>query len=296
MTAIARLPRNYKSVPAEPARARIESLDQDGRGVAHIDGKAVFIEGALPGEDVLFTYRTRRKRYDEGVVAQVLTPSPARVTPQCAHFGVCGGCSLQHLASAAQIEAKQQILLDALEHIGKVRPNEIIPPLHGPAWGYRRKARLGAKYVIKKEKMLVGFREKRSALLADLTRCEILHPAVGARLPELRALLMRLESYNQIPQIEVAVGDENVALVFRHLAPLDEQDREQLRNFGQAHAMQIYLQPAGPDSVTLLWPVAPGVLPPVTLAHPCASVAPGVLPPVTLAHPCASVAPGVLPP
>lgn len=251
-----RRPRNFKLLPQEPVPARIESLNHDGRGVAHIDGKVVFIEGALPGEEVLFTYVTQRKRYDEGAVAQILKPSPQRVTPRCKHFNLCGGCSLQHMAAAAQIGAKQQVLLDNLRQIGKIEPEQVLPPLRGPHWGYRRRARLGVKFVIKKDKLLVGFREKCSALLADLERCEVLHPSVGERLPELRALIAGLEGYNCIPQVEVAVGDEATALVFRNLKALSNTDHEKLRNFGQTHGMQIYLQPAGPESVSLVWPAA----------------------------------------
>jgi 23S rRNA (uracil1939-C5)-methyltransferase len=236
--------------------AQVESLNHDGRGVAYVDGKAVFIEGALPGEAVLFTYVAQHKRYDEGAVTQILKPSAQRVTPRCTHFNICGGCSLQHMEAAAQIEAKQQVMLDNLRQIGRVAPEQLLPPLTGPHWGYRRRARLGVKFVIKKDRLLVGFREKRSALLADLERCEVLHPSVGGLLPELRALIAGLESYNLIPQIEIAVGDEATALVFRNLAVLSDSDLEKLRQFGETHGLHIYLQPAGPESVSLLWPEA----------------------------------------
>lgn len=252
---MARSHRNYKPLSAAPVRAHIESLTQDARGVARINGKAVFVDGALPGEEVTFAYRTQRKRFDEGEAVEVMSPAPERVVPKCLHFGTCGGCSLQHLSGAAQIAAKQQILLDAFQHIGQVEPGEVLTPLRGPQeWGYRRKARLGVKYVAKKEKLLVGFRERRSALLADLSRCEVLHPSVGGRLEELRGLLAGLESYQKIPQIEVAVGDEATALVFRHLEPLSEGDLNKLRGFGEQYKFQIYLQSGGPESVTLLWP------------------------------------------
>lgn len=246
--------RNRKPLPSEPARARIDSLAHDGRGVAHVGGKATFIDGALPGEEVLFVYRLQRKRYDEGDVVEIIAPSPQRVTPRCPHYTVCGGCSLQHLAPAAQIQMKEELLLEDLRRIGDVVPEEVMPPLIGPHWGYRRRARLGAKYVEKKQAMLVGFRERRSSYLADLGRCEILHPAVGERLPELRELLRGLRAYNRIPQVEVAAGDEAVALVFRHLDPLDEADRAALRAFGERQGFLIYLQPGGPGSVVPLWP------------------------------------------
>lgn len=251
---MSRRPRNFKLLPQEPVAAHVESLSQDGRGVAHVNGKAVFIEGALPGEQVLFTYVTQRKRYDEGKINKIIRPSPDRVEPRCAHFNLCGGCSLQHLAPEAQIEAKQQVLLDSLKHIGGIEPKEVPAPLTGPHWGYRRRARLGVKFVIKKDKLLIGFREKRSSLLADIERCEVLHPAAGELLPALRELIAGLEAYNAIPQIEVAAGDEATALVFRNLAPLSNTDLVKLQSFGKRQNMQIYLQPAGPESVTLIWP------------------------------------------
>lgn len=246
--------RNLKKMPVEPVRADVESLTQDARGVAHIGGKAVFIEGALPGEEVMFTYVAQHRRYDEGQAVQILKASPHRVEPRCPHFNVCGGCSLQHMAVEAQILAKQQVLLDSLAHIGKVAPESLLPPLTGPHWGYRRKARLSAKYVIKKPAMLVGFREKRSNLLADLTRCDVLDPSVGEHLMELRVLLDGMDARDRIPQIEVAVGDHYTALVFRTLADLDGDDQARLREFGERHGFQIYLQPGGPETTILLWP------------------------------------------
>jgi len=246
--------RNRKPLPAEPFHAQVDSLAHDGRGVAHVDGKATFIDGALPGEAVSFIYRARHRRYDEGQMVEVVEASPDRVTPRCPHFGVCGGCSLQHVAPAAQIHIKEELLLENLRRIGEVVPEAVLPPLTGPHWAYRRRARLGAKYVEKKQAMLVGFRERRSAFLADIGRCEVLHPAVGENLLSLRELLRGLRAYRHIPQIEVAAGDEAVALVFRHLVPLDDADRDALRAFGERHGFYIYLQPAGPDSVAALWP------------------------------------------
>jgi 23S rRNA (uracil1939-C5)-methyltransferase len=222
--------------------------------VAHINGKALFIEGALPGEQVLFTYVKQRKRYDEAKVEKIIKPSPDRVEPRCAHFNICGGCSLQHLSPAAQIAAKQQVLLDSLKHIGGIEPKTVLAPLTGPSWGYRRRARLGVKFVVKKDKLLIGFREKRSSLLADIESCEVLHPPVGGLLPALRELIAGLEACNCIPQIEVAAGDEATALVFRNLAQLSNADLVKLQDFGKQQNMQIYLQPAGPESVTLIWP------------------------------------------
>jgi len=241
-------------MPEEAFPAHIESLEHDGRGVAHVDGKVTFIEGALPGEEVMFKYLAQHKTFDEGYAAEITRPSPDRVEPRCPHFGVCGGCSLQHMDPQAQIEAKQQIMLDNFRHIGGVEPEMILEPLTAGQWGYRRKARLGCRYVFKKESMLVGFREKRSGLLAELTRCEVLHPAIGERIMELRELVGTLQAFKRMPQIEVAIGDDVVALVFRNLDELVQEDLARLVEFGQQHDIHIYLQPKGPDSAYLLWP------------------------------------------
>lgn len=246
--------RNFKPIPAGTFPAMIESLSHDGRGVAHIDGKTIFIEGALPGEEVMFKYLMKRKSFDEGVIVEVKLPSPQRVEPQCKHFAICGGCGLQHLDASAQILAKQKVLLENFRRLGKVDPAEVLPPLTGDVWGYRRKARLGCKFVIKKQKMVIGFREKRSAFLADLETCEVLHPAIGRRLDELRVLVHGLKAFDHIPQIEVAVSDTVTALVFRHLDALIEDDLAKLCDFGVKTGFHIYLQPKGPDSVHLLWP------------------------------------------
>jgi 23S rRNA (uracil1939-C5)-methyltransferase len=251
---MARRRRKFKALPAEAFPAHIESLNHDGRGVAHLDGKVTFIDGALPGEEVLFNYIAQRKRFDEGHVSEIIKASPERVEPKCPHFGICGGCSLQHMDPEAQIKAKQQIMLDNFRHIGGIQPETILEPLTASHWGYRRKARLGCRYVVKKEAMLVGFREKHSSLLAELTRCEVLHPAVGERIMALRELLAGLKAYDRIAQIEVAIGDEVVALVFRNLDDLSEDDTNQLIRFSEQHNIHIYLQPKGPDSVHLLWP------------------------------------------
>lgn len=241
-------------LPAEPVELGIDSLSHDGRGVGRIDGKAVFVDGALPGERVRARIAERHKTYDEAVVDSVLQASPLRVVPRCAHAGVCGGCSLQHLAPEAQIDAKQQVLLDNLAHIGKVMPQTVLPALRGPHWGYRTKARLGAKYVRKMQRALVGFREKHKPHLAELMRCEVLHPIVGERITELAELLADLDARERIPQIEIAVGDNATALVFRNLDALSERDASLLFGYGERTGLHIYLQPGGPDSVRLLWP------------------------------------------
>jgi 23S rRNA (uracil1939-C5)-methyltransferase len=181
-------------------------------------------------------------------------PSPHRVEPKCPHFGVCGGCSLQHLEAGEQIGAKQRVLLDNLKHIGKVTPDEVLPPLGGPVWGYRGKARLGIKDVVSKGRVLVGFREKHSSHLADLRRCEVLHPSIGERIPTIAGLIGQLQARSRMPQVEVAVTDSVTALVFRHLDPLGESDRDRLKQFARDQGFHVYLQPGGPDSVRPLWP------------------------------------------
>jgi 23S rRNA (uracil1939-C5)-methyltransferase len=234
--------------------ADIVDLSHDGRGVARIDGKAVFVSGALPGERVRLRFSGKHRHYDEAVVEEVLHASVDRVAPRCAHFGICNGCALQHLAPAAQIAAKQHVLMENFERIGKVRPSRILPALTDVPWGYRRKARLGVKFVDKKGRVLVGFRESNGRYIADIKRCEILHPAVGERIEALAALIESLEAKRTIPQIEVAAGDDLVALIFRHLHPLSAPDRQALAEFGERHELGIYLQPGGIDSVAPLWP------------------------------------------
>jgi 23S rRNA (uracil1939-C5)-methyltransferase len=243
-----------KPLPTDPVRVQIESLTHDGRGVTHVDGKTVFVDGALAGEEVDITYIKRQRRYDEAKVASIIHAAAGRVEPRCAHFGLCGGCSFQHLNESAQIEVKQQVLLDNLSRIGHVTPEDVLPPLTGPAWGYRRKARLGVKYVHKKERVLIGFREKHSHYVADISGCEVLHPSVASLLPALVTLVTALSNKEQIPQIEFAIGDHDTALILRHLAEFNADDRARLIAFAREHAVQLYLQSKGLDSVALLWP------------------------------------------
>lgn len=251
---------NRKKLPETPASTRVESFAHDLRGVAHLDGKAVFIDGALPGEAVSFAYTLIKRDFAEGRVVEIAEPSPHRVEPRCAHFSICGGCSVQHLNEAQQIAEKQNLLLEQFRRIGKVEPEALWEPLTGPLWGYRHKARLGVKWVAKKEKMLVGFREKASAFVADLESCPVLHPKVGERLRDLAAMINNLSIKDRLPQIEVAVGDERAALVFRVLAEPTPEDLEAFRRFGQHFGFDIYLQPKGPDSVFALWPAQPPLL------------------------------------
>jgi len=242
------LAKKRKPLPP-PVTVEIESLSHDGWGLTHVDGKAVFVHGALPGERVELRYTRLQKRYDEGVASAVLRAAPQRVRPRCAHFGVCGGCRLQHLEPAAQIAMKQELLADVLARIGKVRPEEWLPPLTAGHWGYRRKARLGVKLVEKKGGVLVGFRERGSAFLAELGRCEVLHPAVGERIAEIRGLIDGLSIRDRVPQVEVAIGDGPAVLVLRVLAPPSGDDIERLDRFGREHGLHIALQGGGPDTI-----------------------------------------------
>lgn len=245
--------RRQKRLPPEPVEVTIESLSHDGKGVAHIDGKTVFIHGALAGEQVMFRYTAQRKSHDEGEVVEVLQASPDRVEPGCPHFGLCGGCSLQHLKPAAQVAAKQQALMDALHHIGKVAPDQVLEPLvNASPWGYRRKARLGAKDVPKKGRVLVGFRERGSSFLAELSECHVLHPKVGHLLIPLSELIGALSIPDKVPQVEVSMDDERLVLIFRIMEPLNGDDEQLLREFGKRHELWVYLQPGGPDTIAPL--------------------------------------------
>lgn len=245
-------------VEAADETADIESLDQEGRGVTHVGGKAVFVDGALPGESVRFRRTRRRRRHDEAVVVEVLRASPERVTPRCRHFGTCGGCALQHLAHGAQLEAKGRIVAEALERIGGVTPTRWLAPLAGPEWAYRRRARLGCKFVDRKDKVLVGFRERGSPLLADLAGCEVLADPVGSLITPLAELVGRLGIRRRVAQVEVAVADGATALVLRVLEDPSGEDLALLREFETRHGVALYLQPGGLDTVRpLSAPAAP---------------------------------------
>jgi 23S rRNA (uracil1939-C5)-methyltransferase len=242
--------------PAAIKTAEIESLDHAGRGVAHVGGKTVFVDGALPGESVRFRLTRRQRRYDEAAAVEVLRAAPERVRPRCRHFGTCGGCALQHLEHAAQLTAKARVVAEALERIGGVAPPHWLPPLVGPTWSYRRRARLGCKYVDRKGKVLVGFRERGSPLLADLEVCEVLAPPVGTLVAALAALVGALEIRRRVAQIEVAVGDNATALVLRVLEDPPEADLSRLREFEAQHGIALYLQRGGLETVTALTPPA----------------------------------------
>ena len=235
--------------------ATVESLDREGRGVAHVEGKAIFIDGALPGELIEYSPYRRKAAYEEAQIVRIVRPASARVTPRCPHFGVCGGCSMQHADPRTQVAAKQRVLEDALKHIGKVTPEFILPAVHGLAWGYRQRARLSARYVPKKGGALIGFRERRSTYVADMHGCDVLPPAASALIDPLRALVNSLSIADRLPQIELAIGDAVTVLVLRILVPLSPEDESRLREFADRYRVQLWLQPAGPDSAAPFHPM-----------------------------------------
>ncbi len=234
------------------ASVTVTDLAQDGRGVAHIHGKATFIAGALPGERVRCQVVKTRSSFDEAKLVEIEQPSAQRVTPRCRHFGVCGGCSLQHLSSDAQVIAKEKHLLDALERIGGVRPRAVLAPLRGLAWAYRRRARLSAKFVQKKARVLVGFHERAGRYVADLERCEVLAASMQDLPAQLAALIQSLDIAAHVPQIELAAGDEARVLVFRILREPTPTDFERLRAFASTHDYDLRLQREGPESLAPL--------------------------------------------
>ena len=232
---------------------KVESLDLEAQGVAHnSEGKVVFIEDALAGEEVQVHVHRRKNNWEQATATVRRRDSSQRVVPRCPHFGLCGGCKMQHLHIGAQVATKQRALEDALWHLGKVKPEQLLRPIEGPAWGYRQRARLSVRHVVKKGKVLVGFHERKSSYVADMDSCEVLPRALSDLLVPLRELVAAMDQRDRLPQIEVAVGDEVTALVLRHLEPLTSADRERLRAFGTAHAIQWWLQPKGPDTVQRL--------------------------------------------
>ena len=233
----------------------VESLDHEARGITRQDGKAIFVDGALPGETVEYASFRRKSSYELAHLVNVLRPSTARVEPRCPHFGVCGGCAMQHMDPSAQLAAKQRILEDSLWHIGRVRPESILPPIQGEAWGYRHRARFAVHKVPGKGGMLVGFHEKRSSYIADMQTCAILPPHVSALLLPMRALFGALSIAERLSQVEVSVGEHCTALVLRILAPLTVADETLLRAFADRHEVVIYLQAKGPDSAYRFYPV-----------------------------------------
>lgn len=236
----------------------ILSLDHEGHGVARIDGKVTFVDGALPGERAEIAVYRKHAKYNSANALVILKASAQRAEPRCPHFGRCGGCSMQHLEPSAQVAAKQRVLEENLARIGKVRPDVMLPALHGPAWDYRHRARLSVRRVDKKGGVLVGFHEKRSSYIADMDRCEVLTPEVSALIRPLRELVTGLSNADRIPQIEVAVGDAVTVLVFRLLEPWTDDDGARVRTFAEAHHVQIWEQKKGPDTARPFWPdIAP---------------------------------------
>jgi 23S rRNA (uracil1939-C5)-methyltransferase len=245
--------RRAPRVVAERETAEVVGLTHDGEGIVR-SGKTAFVAGALPGETVTFERTRRHRQHDEGRLLEVLHPAPQRVAPRCAHFGVCGGCALQHLAPEAQLALKEQELRDNLERLAHVQCQSWLPPLRGPVWGYRRRARLGAKYVPKKGRVVVGFRERFAPYVADVMHCDVLAPPVGELIQPLAELLGGLDIRQQVPQIEVAVADNATALVLRVLKAPSEEDRRRLRDFAVRHGLRLHLQSGGTDSVEALTP------------------------------------------
>ncbi|MDF1483854.1 23S rRNA (uracil(1939)-C(5))-methyltransferase RlmD [Ramlibacter sp. H39-3-26] len=259
MTDTTTIPANDDGAGALPdGWLRVESLDLEAQGVARrADGKVVFIEGALPGELVSASTYRKKNNWEQATLTAIHHESSQRVAPGCPHFGLhagaCGGCKMQHLHPAAQVAVKQRVLEDSLWHLGKVRAETLLCPIHGPAWGYRYRARLSVRHVQKKGTVLVGFHERKSRYVADMGVCPVLPPHVSAMLMPLRALVGSLEARDTCPQIELACGDEVTALVLRHLEPLSDADTARLRAFAAAHpSVQWWLQPKGPDTVRLL--------------------------------------------
>ena len=232
----------------------VESLDQEGRGVARRDGKAIFIEGALPGETVACTVNRRKPAYEVASLDSVVAESASRVEPRCPHFGVCGGCSLQHLDARAQVAIKQRVLEDSLWHIGRVRPETVLRAIHGPSWGYRHRARLAVRFVPKKGGALAGFHEKRSSYVAVMDSCEVLPERISRLILPLRRLVDGLSIRSRLPQVEVALGEGADVLVFRVLQPLLPPDVEALRCFADEHGVRVYLQPGGPGTAAPMGP------------------------------------------
>lgn len=264
---MARRSRNRHQTPVIPAikHATIESLDQEGRGVAHVDGKTIFIDGALPNEKVTFQSVRIKPSYEVANVVEVLKQSNQRVTPKCPHFGLCGGCKLQHLDANAQVAAKQRLLENDLWHIGQVKPENMLPPLYGPTWGYRHKARLSVKYVDKKQRVLVGFNEKATRYVAVMNSCEVLVPAVSALIEPLQNMIVALSIRDKLPQIELAVGEAGlkhahegahvIVLILRIMESLNDNDEILLKNFSDEHAVQIWTQTKGPDTIKPFYPL-----------------------------------------
>jgi 23S rRNA (uracil1939-C5)-methyltransferase len=240
--------------------AHIESLDHEGRGVARVDGKAIFVEGSLPGEVVEYASYRRKPSYEKAHALRVLQASSQRVAPPCPHFGICGGCSMQHLNLAGQTAAKQRVLEDALWHIARLKPEQLFPPIAGTGWAYRLRARLSVRHVASKGGTLVGFREKHSSYVVMMDSCAVLPVHVSQLIPKLKGLIDGMSQPDRMPQIEVAVGGARTVLLLRHLEPLTADDLDRLRQFADANGIIWYLQSKGPETVILFHPADAGLL------------------------------------
>jgi len=233
----------------------VESLDYESRGIAHVDGKVIFIEGALTGEHVTYSSYRKKTSFEIAQLGQVIKPTFMRIQPKCKHFGMCGGCSMQHMDAHAQVAAKQRILEDNLWHIGKIKAQTILLPIYGQSWGYRQRARLSVRHVMKKGKTLVGFREKRGGYVADMQYCEILTPKIAKLLPLLGQLNEKFTTRDALPQIEVAVGEHVDVLVLRILQALSPADEEAIKQFADIHTVQFWLQTKGPETAVPFYPL-----------------------------------------
>jgi 23S rRNA (uracil1939-C5)-methyltransferase len=252
--------RRRKKLPTTPITLDIESLSHEGRGLAHHEGKVVFVEGALTGEQVEAVLTDRRSSFDVARITEIHKPSKDRIDPACEYAGICGGCSLLHLKPESQLMFKQEMLLNKLSHAVSGKEFATLEQITGPALGYRRKARLAVRYVHKKNQVLVGFREKNSSFITNMNNCQVLDTRIACLLPELSELIGSLEGYREIPQIEVAAGDPDLpgttfALIFRHLQPLAENDQLQLTNFAMSKGFALYLQPGGMETVHKVFPL-----------------------------------------
>ena len=246
---------------SEQFQVIIESVDFEGKGIARIDGKTIFVDGALAGEEVVIEIIKRRASFDKAKLIEIIKASPARVTPECPNYGICGGCSMQHISFEEQIRVKQKVLIDNLAHIGKVEAEEILAPLKGVSWGYRHRGRLSARYVMKKGGALVGFREKNGPYVADMHECRVLPPHVSALIDPLRDLVSALSIRDRVPQIEIAVGLAVTILVVRNMDVLNSADEELVKDFVNKYTiadnvLQVWLQPKGPETCYPFYPVS----------------------------------------
>lgn len=248
--------KNLKFSNPELSTALIETLSHDGRGIAHRDGKTIFIAKGLPGETVQFHYLRQRGSFDEGQVVSLINPAPQRRVPPCPHFGICGGCSLQHMDLAAQLQHKQDTFKELLWRQTKIEPRQWLRPILSPGSGYRRKARLGVKFVAKKNRVIIGFREHQGRLIADSQQCEVLVPSIGQHIAAFAVMIEKLSIRDKIPQLEISVGDNASAVIIRHLAEFNATDLATLSTFAREYNLRIYLQPGGIDSVRQLYPLS----------------------------------------